>query len=199
MPRGSLADGASLQPSNLETHVKCVPRPRQWGCFFELQNRRKCCYFIPALTLPRPARSGQRVHAVLFCPIAVNKFRTPDIPPSNPWKLHVFEDMGADQNLSAFSDGENADCGRSPCCCWLLRIQPRNRRLKIPVPTLAMGADQNLSAFSDGENADRGRNLRCCWLLRIHPRNRRLKIPVPTLAMGADQNLSAFWCVLDLA
>jgi hypothetical protein len=34
------------------------------------------------------------------------KVRTPDIPPSNPWKLHVFEDMGADQNLSAFSDGK---------------------------------------------------------------------------------------------
>src|ERR1035437_6137297 len=35
---------------NLETHVECVPRPRHWGGSFELQDRRKCCCFIPALT-----------------------------------------------------------------------------------------------------------------------------------------------------
>src|SRR5450432_2446767 len=45
-----LRSSPSLQASNLETHVKYVPRPRQWVCSFELQNRRKCCYFIPALT-----------------------------------------------------------------------------------------------------------------------------------------------------
>src|ERR1035437_9813754 len=40
---------------NLETHVECVPRPRHWGGSFELQNRRKCCCFIPALTDWSPA------------------------------------------------------------------------------------------------------------------------------------------------
>src|ERR1035441_987829 len=30
MPRPSLAGGLA---SNLETHVECVPRPRQWGGF----------------------------------------------------------------------------------------------------------------------------------------------------------------------
>ena len=98
----------------------------------------------------------------------------------------------ADQNLSAFSDGENADCGRNLCCCWLLRIRPRNQRQKVPVPALAESADQNLSAFSDGENADCGRNLCCCWFPRIQLRNRRQKIPVPALAGSADINLSAF-------
>ena len=39
-----------VQAGNLETDVECVPRPRQWVCSFELQNRRKCCCFIPALT-----------------------------------------------------------------------------------------------------------------------------------------------------
>ena len=39
-----------VQASNLETDVEYVPRPRQWVCSFELQNRRKCCCFIPALT-----------------------------------------------------------------------------------------------------------------------------------------------------
>ena len=36
---------------NLETHVEYVPRPRQWACSYELQNWRKCCCFIPALTV----------------------------------------------------------------------------------------------------------------------------------------------------
>lgn len=78
MPRGSLADGASLQPSNLETHVKCVPRPRQWGCFFELQNRRKCCYFIPALTVrgPKfPLWGGQEWPALCHCRAWVQETR----------------------------------------------------------------------------------------------------------------------------
>ena len=62
MPRRSLADGASLQAGNLETDVECVPRPRQWVCSFELQNRRKCCCFIPALTSRTggAGRSGRR-------------------------------------------------------------------------------------------------------------------------------------------
>src|SRR5437016_5566512 len=41
---------SDVQATNLETDVECVPRPRQWVCSFELQNRRKCCCFIPALT-----------------------------------------------------------------------------------------------------------------------------------------------------
>jgi len=43
-----------VQASNLETDVEYVPRPRQWVCSFELQNRRKCCCFIPALTSKSP-------------------------------------------------------------------------------------------------------------------------------------------------
>ena len=43
--------GAFTSAGHLETHVEYVPRPRQWVCFLELQNRRKCCCFIPAVTV----------------------------------------------------------------------------------------------------------------------------------------------------
>ena len=48
--RAPLPRCSDVQATNLETDVECVPRPRQWVCSFELQNRRKCCCFIPALT-----------------------------------------------------------------------------------------------------------------------------------------------------
>ena len=67
--------------------------------------------------------------------------------------------MGADLNLSAFLDRENADGGRNLCGCRLLRIQPRSQGQEIPIPALAVSADLNLSAFLDGENAGCGRNL----------------------------------------
>jgi hypothetical protein len=50
MPRHPIAECLA---SNLETHVECVPRPRQWGGF-QRQNRRKCRCFIPALTSDGP-------------------------------------------------------------------------------------------------------------------------------------------------
>ena len=98
----------------------------------------------------------------------------------------------ADLNLSAFSDGENANCGRNLCWRWFPRIRPRNQGQEIPLPALAEGADLNLSAFSDGEYVDCGRNLCWRWLLRFQPRNQRQKIPISALAESADLNLSAF-------
>ena len=84
-----------VQASNLETDVEYVPRPRQWVCSFELQNRRKCCCFIPALTARRSNSSASPARLRSNAPrTAVNKstayrrgtvsLRTPSDRPSSP-------------------------------------------------------------------------------------------------------------------
>jgi hypothetical protein len=66
-------------------------------------------------------------------------FRTPDIPPSNPWKLHVFEDMGADQNLSAFSDRQNANRRRNRAVLLAATHSAAESRTEVSAPSPAHG------------------------------------------------------------
>jgi hypothetical protein len=72
-----------------------LPKARSHVIYDEVDTR----YFSGGVLDPQEARTRLGI-------APAKKVRTPDIPPSNPWKLHVFEDMGADQNLSAFSDGK---------------------------------------------------------------------------------------------
>src|ERR1035438_8326199 len=67
------------------------------------------------------------------------KFRTPDIPPSNPWKLHVFEAMGADQNLSAFSDRQNANRRRNRAVLLAATHSAAESRTEVSAPSPAHG------------------------------------------------------------
>ena len=45
-------------------------------------------------------------------------FRSPDIPPKKAGKSGISEDMGADQNLSAFCNGENIGLGWTRAPEW---------------------------------------------------------------------------------
>src|ERR1017187_10076163 len=93
------------------------------------------------------------------------------------------------------------ECGlrSEPCCCWLLRIQPRNQGQEIPAPGLAESADQNLSVLSNRKKCGLRSEPCCCWLPRSQPRNQGQQFPAPALAVSTDQNPSASWWPPDLA
>jgi hypothetical protein len=62
------------QAGNLETHVECIPRLREWGGSSELQNRRKCRCFIPALTAKDEGCAKDMAKAVLMEGLEQRKF-----------------------------------------------------------------------------------------------------------------------------
>jgi len=101
--------------------------------------------------------------------------------------------MGADLNLSAFSDRKKCRLRSEPLLLLVsTHSAAESRGQKIPVPALAESADLNLSAFSERKKCRLRSEPCCCWLPRIQPRNQRQKVRVPARAESADLNLSAF-------